>query len=137
MLLEDDVVDAVVAFMAARGWEIQSTAHASQHGDDIDALKDGQRLLVEAKGAGSSKASTRRYGQPFTGNQVGSHIGVAVVRALRWVSGGVARPALAFPDNRHHRDRVDAIAPALAQLGVGIFWVSDDREVSLQAPWGL
>jgi hypothetical protein len=92
---------------------------------------------VEAKGAGSSKATTKRYGQLFTGNQVGSHIGVAVVRALRWASSGIAYPTVAFPDNRHHRDRVDAIAPALAQLRIGIFWVSDDHEVTLQAPWDL
>lgn len=137
MLHEDDVVDAVVSFIIARGWMIQSTAHADELGDDIDALKDGQRLLVEAKGAGSSKAITNRYGQLFTGNQVGSHIGVAVVRALRWASSGIAHPALAFPDNRHHRDRVEAIAPALERLGIGIFWVSEDHEVILQAPWSL
>lgn len=126
-----------MAFIVARGWTIQSTAHANELGDDIDALKDGQRLLVEAKGAGSSKATTKRYGQLFTGNQVGSHIGVAVVRALRWVSSGIAYPALALPDNRHHRDRVNAIAPALAQVRIGIFWVSDNHEVTLQAPWDL
>ena len=126
-----------MAFIVAKGWTIQSTAHANEHGDDIDALKDGQRLLVEAKGAGSSKATTNRYGQIFTANQVGSHIGVAVVRALRWVSRGIDYPTLAFPDNRHHRDRVDTIAPALAQLRIGVFWVSDNHEVTLQAPWGL
>lgn len=137
MLHEDDVVDAVVSLIMAKGWTIQSTAHADELGDDIDALKDGQRLLVEAKGAGSSKVVTKRYGQLFTGNQVGSHIGVAVVRALRWASSGIAYPALAFPDNRHHRDRIEAIAPALERLGIGIFWVSEDHEVTLQAPWSL
>jgi hypothetical protein len=92
---------------------------------------------VEAKGAGSSKATTKRYGQLFTGNQVGSHIGVAAVRALRRVSSGIDYPTLVFPDNRHHRDRVNAISPALAQLRIGIFWVSDNHEVKLQAPWDL
>lgn len=137
MLHEDDVVDAVVSLIMAKGWTIHSTAHADELGDDIDALKDGQRLLVEAKGAGSSKVVTKRYGQLFTGNQVGSHIGVAVVRALRGASSGIAYPALAFPDNRHHRDRIEAIAPALERLGIGIFWVSEDHEVTLQAPWSL
>lgn len=99
MLLEDEVVDAVVAFIVAKGWTIKSTAHANELGDDIDALKDGKRLLVEAKGEGSSKATTKRYGQLFTGNQVGSHIAVAVVRVLRWASSGIAYPALAFPEN--------------------------------------
>jgi hypothetical protein len=137
MLLEDDVVDAVAAFIVARGWTIQSTAHANELGDDIDALRNGKRLLVEAKGAGSSKAASKRYGLAFTGNQVSSHVGVAVVRALRWASSGVAYPALAFPDNRHHRDRVDAIASALAQLGIGVFWVSEEHDVTLESPWDL
>jgi hypothetical protein len=44
---------------------------------------------------------------------------------------------LAFPDNRHHRDHVDAIAPALAQLPIGICWVPADHEVTLQAPWDI
>ena len=103
----------------------------------IVAVKGDERLLVEAKGAGSSKATTKRYGEHFTGNQVGSHIGVAVVRALRWASNGNARPSLAFPDNPHHRARVDAIAPALAHVGIGLFWVSEDRQVEVQAPWVL
>lgn len=137
MLLEDNVVDAVAELLRAHGWTIQATAHATEWGNDIDAVKDGARLLVEAKGAGSSKATTKRFGQSFTGNQVGSHIGVAVVRALRWVSSGIAYPSLAFPDNQHHRDRVTAIAPALARLGIGVFWVSEELEVTLEAPWSI
>lgn len=137
VLLEDDVVDAVVAFLGSKGWVIESTAHAHERGDDIVAFKGDERLLVEAKGAGSSKVTTRRYGEHFTGNQVASHIGVAVVRALRWASNGNERPALAFPDNPHHRSRVKDIAPALAHVGVGIFWVAEDRQVELQAPWVL
>lgn len=137
MLLEDDVVDAVARFVACHGWRVESVAHAHERGDDVVATKDGQKLLVEAKGAGSSKVGTKRFGQPFTGNQVGSHVGVAVVRALRWVSGGSSRAALAFPDNAHHSAQVDAIAPALAELEIGVFWVSETHAVRLQAPWGL
>lgn len=137
MLLEDDVVDAVVEFVVSHGWTVESTAHAHQRGDDVVASKGSLRLLVEAKGAGSSKAGSKRYGQPFTRNQVGSHVGVAVVRALRWASMGGAYPALALPDNPHHRTLVDGIAPALAELGIGLFWVSDGHQVELQAPWDL
>lgn len=101
------------------------------------AAKGGVRLLVEAKGEGSSKAGTTRYGQPFSGNQVGSHVGVAVVRALRWASLGAARPALAFPDNPHHRGQVDPIVPALDRVGIGVFWVSANHQVRLASPWRL
>jgi hypothetical protein len=50
MLLEDEAVDAVVAFVVARVWTIKSTTHANRSSDDIDVLKDGQRRLVEATG---------------------------------------------------------------------------------------
>jgi hypothetical protein len=137
MLLEDDVVDAVVDSLSKHGWTIESVAHAHERGDDIVAAKRGVLLLVEAKGAGSSKPGTKRYGQPFTGNQVGSHVGVAVVRALRWASLGEVRPALACPDNPHHRGQVDPIALALEKVGIGVFWVTEDRHVQLNAPWNL
>lgn len=137
MLLEDDVVDAVAGLLRQQGWTIESVAYAHQRGDDIVATKDGVRLLVEAKGEGSSKALSKRYGKPFTGNQVGSHVGVAVVRALRWASLGEARAALAFPDNPHHRRQVDPIAPALEQVGIGVFWVTAERYVQLASPWTL
>ncbi len=137
MLYEDDVVDAVCGLLRQHGWAIESVAHAHERGDDIAAAKGGMRLLVEAKGEGSSREGSRRYGQPFTGNQVGSHVGVAVVRALKWASLGGVRSAVAFPDNAHHRAQVDAITPALHEIGVGVFWVDADRTVRLTAPWSL
>lgn len=137
MLLEDDVVNAVADLLRRNGWTIESVAHAHERGDDIVAVRDGARLLVEAKGAGSSKVGTKRYGLPFTGNQVGSHVGVAVVRALRWAALGDVRPALAFPDNPHHRRCVDPIAPSLEKVGIGVFWVTDEGQVELSSPWRL
>lgn len=135
--MEDDVVNAVVELLEKRGWTIESVAYAHERGDDIVAAKGGVRLRVEVKGAGSSKSGTKRYGLPFTGNQVGSHVGVAVVRALRWASGGDYRAALAFPDNTHHRAQVDAITPALAKVGIGVFWVTEGMQVTLNSPWNL
>lgn len=130
-------MDAVCGLLRQHGWTIESVAHAHERGDDIAAAKGGMRLLVEAKGEGSSKEGTRRYGQPFTGDQVGSHVGVAVVRALKWASLGGVRAALALPDNQDHRAKVDAITPALHRIGVGIFWVDSERTVQLTSPWSL
>lgn len=137
MLMEDDVVDAVAELLREHDWTIESVAHAHERGDDIVAAKGGVRLRVEAKGAGSSKRGTKRYGLSFTGNQVGSHVGVAVVRALRWASAGEVQPALAFPDNEHHRGQVGPISPSLEKVGIGVFWVSEDGRARLTAPWDL
>lgn len=139
MLTEDDVVDAVCRQLERDGWGIESRALAVQHGDDIVAVKAGCRLIVEAKGEGSSKPGTRRFGQTFTRNQVKSHVAVAVavLRALSVVSRGDARAAVAFPDNQHHREVAGAAAPALARADVGLFWVADDGRVSADVPWPM
>ncbi len=135
MLYEDDVVDAVCAHLKADGWQIESVAHAHQHGDDIVAVRGDERLVVEAKGAGSSKEGTRRFGQPFNGGQVKTHVGVAVLRALGVASEGAAFAAVALPDNEHHRRIAGRAAPALTKAGVGIFWVDETHHVTAQLPW--
>lgn len=132
MLYEDDVVNAVVAHLRAEGWQIESMALAIQHGDDIVATRSGERLVVEAKGEGSSMAHTARYGQSFTGNQVSTHVGVAVLRSLRVVSEGTSTAAIAFPDNSAHRRQVDRVAVALAKVGVIVYWVAQDGSVTVQ-----
>ena len=55
MLYEDDLVAAVVAHLLVEGWMIENTAIATQHGDDIVATRDSQRLVVEG-----AKAAQRR-----------------------------------------------------------------------------
>jgi hypothetical protein len=129
LLYEDDVVRATMRFLETKGWTIESHALAHQHGDDIVATCGDERLVIEAKGAGSSKQGTRRFGQAFTRGQVGSHVSVAVNRALRvWSSRG-ASAGLAFPDNPHHREWVSPIQPALTELRITLFWVGSDGQV--------
>jgi hypothetical protein len=101
------------------------------------AVRGDERLVVEAKGAGSSKEGTRRFGQPFDVGQVKSHVGVAVLRALGVASDGRALSAVAFPDNEHHRRVAGKAARALARAGVGIFWVDDDHRVTADLPWSV
>jgi hypothetical protein len=130
MLSEDQVVDAVCDNLRADGWKIVSIAHATEHGDDVVAERDGQRLIVEAKGEGSSKEGTRRFGQSFNRGQVRTHVAVAVLRALGVVSEGKAWAGVAFPDNRNHREIVGKAARALAGAGVGVYWVDPSGVVT-------
>lgn len=100
MLTENAVIDAVCKHLAADGWQITSRATTYQRGPDIVAIRDGISLEVEAKGAGSSKRYTARYGMPFTSAQVKVHVGEAVLKAMHVVATGQARAAIAFPG--HH-----------------------------------
>lgn len=132
MLYEDDVVGAVVAHLRSEGWEIESTSLATQHGDDIVATRGDDRLLVEAKGEGSSKTHTKRYGSPFTNQQASVHVAVAVLRSLRVVAKGTGLAAIALPEVESHTREIERIAPALQQLGVQVFWVNRDLQVRAQ-----
>ncbi len=128
-LTEDEVIDAVIGFLEREGWQIKSRATAQQRGFDIEAVRNTESLIVEAKGAGSSKDHTRRYGLEFSKNQVFDHVAKAILKALRVVAGSRTRAAVAFPDNTNHREEVEKVRAPLMALGIEIFWVSTDGTV--------
>ncbi|MGM1028266.1 MAG: hypothetical protein ACQEWM_00165 [Actinomycetota bacterium] len=115
--------------LQAEGWTIVTHALSHQRGDDIVATRGSERLIVEAKGEGSSKSTTARYGKAFNRNQVRTHVSVAVVRAMGVVSARVDRAGVALPDSEPHRTEVDRLANALRTLGIQVFWVASDRSV--------
>lgn len=130
MIFEDDVVEAVATHLRTDGWTVVSVALATQHGDDIVAVRGDERLVVEAKGQGSSKPHTSRFGQPFNRRQAATHVGVAILRALRVVSDGTSSAAIALPYDELHLREVERVAPALSRLGVRVYWVDQAGEVS-------
>lgn len=133
MLTENDVIEAVCRELSERGWRTRSTATTQQRGDDIVADRGRDTLLVEAKGATSSKEGTARFGVEFNRGQVRTHVGVAILRALRVTSAGVAHAGVAFPDNAAHRREVGAVTTALEKLGIVVFWVCPDRRVTVES----
>jgi hypothetical protein len=137
MLTEDRVVDAVCRKLVDHGYAIAQRASAVQHGFDIVAQKDGRDLVIEAKGAGSSKSGTARYGMEFNSGQVFDHVAKAVLKAMRIVSAGTARAGVALPDNQAHRREVEQVARALQAAEVAVFWVNDRDEVRVDAPWEI
>ncbi len=129
MIYESLVVEKVCEYLIALGWTISSSCGPTEKGDDIVAIRDGQELRIEAKGAGSERPTSARHGQPFTRNQVKSHVAVAFYRAARMRTDEVA-VGMAFPDNEHHREMVSTIADSVQHLGITVFWVSDSGAVS-------
>lgn len=95
-----------------------------------------ERLVIEAKGAGSSKPGTARYGKAFNRGQVFDHVAKAILKALRVASVGNARAGVALPDNADHRREIDLVRPALHRAGIVVFWVADDRTATIDAPGG-
>ncbi len=131
MLTENDVVQATARFLEGKGFSIDQVRSTTQTGIDLVAHKGGRRLLVEAKGATSSKPETRRYGLPFNRNQVLSHVSRAYYTASKAIARGAPgeEAALALPDTRDHREVVGQVAAVLERIGLTVFWVSEDTSV--------
>jgi hypothetical protein len=129
VLYEDDVVDAVCVHLQASGWIIQSFARAHQRGDDIVATRDARTLRVEAKGGGSSKPGTKRFGKQFSLGQCGISASQATFRALGVVSAG-DEGAVAFPDTADYRRVLGPVLPALARAHITVYMVAEDHSVT-------
>ena len=135
MLTENDVVQAVAAYLTQNGYRIESALSTDERGIDIVAinLKTERRLLVEAKGGTSSKAHTARFGNPFNSGQALSHVSRAFYTAATLRQKYVANHdeiALAFPEDSNHRALVDNISTALQALNIIVFFVGEDRSVT-------
>jgi len=136
IITEDEVVDAVIGFLKPKGWKIESRATVRQHGYDIVAVRNATRLIIEAKGAGSSQPHTARYGQEFERKQVFDHVAKAILKALQVVAVGETRAAVAFPDNSNHRKEVEKVHAVLGAVGIDVVWVSTDGRVTCDASFG-
>lgn len=135
MLNENDVVNAVCEWLVQNGYQVDGRSYTAQHGVDIVARKstgDAHELLIEAKGATSSKEGTARFGQPFTDSQQLDHVAKALFECLRVYSqtgsrsGVIRRPGIALAETRRHLSLIEGVWPALKNLGIVVFWVKPD-----------
>jgi hypothetical protein len=129
MLTENDVVDAVPKHLANDGWVVRQTRTTSQTGIDILAEKNAESLAIEAKGGGSARVGSARYGKEFTANQKRTHVAVALLTAAQVLSDGKHRAALALPEDTEHSRLIARILPTLRKLGIQVYFVRDDRTV--------
>lgn len=128
VLVEGFVVQSVAEHLRAEGWEVTTVAHTAARGDDLSAVRGGRRLRVEAKGAGSSREGTRRYGSSFTASQVTTSVGLATWKAVHVAAQG-DEAGVAFPDNAEFHRQVDPVIDVLDRVPVTVFWVSEDGSV--------
>ena len=84
MITENQVCDSVAAYLKAKGYKVEQCLTTIQCGVDIVAKSpNGKLCYIEAKGGTSSKAHTKKYGKPFSRGQAGTHISVAILKALQ------------------------------------------------------
>jgi hypothetical protein len=140
MLLERDVVKAVSGKLRSRGY-ITHELDTPRHGDDIIAERMAitRKLYIEAKGATSSRKSSKRFGKPFNKAQVRTHVAMAFYKAAEALSRKdeniEVRAGIALPDNSDHRDAVQKIISILHRLDIAIFWVRENGRVYIDSTW--
>jgi hypothetical protein len=117
-ITEDEVKEAVRAFLARRGFDV-TVAWGRVRGIDIDARHaDGRRYVIEAKAeVGTNGAQQVNY---FLGM-----LGELVQR----MDDAQASYGIAMPANRQYRGLVDRL-PALAKerMRLSVFWVSREGD---------
>ncbi|ELC8401459.1 hypothetical protein QYB42_001552 [Clostridium perfringens] len=122
MLTENDVVDCVVSYLKSKEFIIDSMCNTMQKGIDIVANKNGKKILVEAKGATTSK-DTNRKGKAFSRNQINSHISRAVFKALQMKEEQEnAIIAIALPYTKNHLKIIKTVKKQLNLLDIIVIW---------------
>lgn len=108
------------------GWHITRVADTTsrEHGVDVDANRDGTRLLVEVKGYPSP---ARPQQAPIQARTYFS--GVILSGVLLRAEHPDARVVLALPEMATFRNLTDRTAPTLAGVGIEIWLVSENGDV--------
>lgn len=130
---ENAVIAAACEDLESRGYEIEQRLHTTQRGVDVIArAPDGTRLFIEAKGATSSRQTSRNYGKPYGSAEVRINVAEAFYTAAALAGerrDGVAS-AVAFQDDALHRRYVEPLLPACAALGIEVLWVEPSDGVA-------
>lgn len=139
VLTENDVIDAVRAYLEARSWEIARPVRATDRGPDIAARHpSGEAIVVEAKRPASADPRSARFGSPFDSVKARAHVaGAFCTAAAACVPTTECRSAIALPADDLHRRFLTPVAAALRALSIGVFWVAGTEHVEFEAEWSV
>ncbi|MDW1578876.1 hypothetical protein R7M92_24240 [Vibrio sp. Vb2880] len=129
MLTENRIVDLVCDQLELDGFTVSQKLDTTQTGIDIVAVSEtGKKYFVEAKGATSSKESTKRYGQEFNKSQVKTHIGMALVAAFKVREDNPDHESIiALPNNLSHKELIESMATPIRLSGIKVWLVDEER----------
>ncbi|WP_343081443.1 hypothetical protein [Ostreiculturibacter nitratireducens] len=116
-LSEDEIKKLLAVWLANAGWEAH-IAWGKTAGIDIDARRDGERWIIEAKGPGSRPPMRVNYFLAVLGE------------TLQRMNDEAAAYSIAFPDMKQFRGLWDRL-PTLAKqrTGISALFISSDGTV--------
>ena len=132
---ENAVIAGLCGYLEGSGYEVQQRLHTTQQGIDVIARHrdTGQAIVVEAKGATSSREGSARFGKGFTTTQVFDRVAKGVFTTLelraQFPDRSQTDVALAVPDSAEFRKYLGRVKEQLHAAGLWIFLVSEDLTV--------
>ncbi len=131
-LTEDKIVVFLKNYLESTGWFIGDNFRLGhKHGLDIKATKNGQTLVVEAKGAKASDNAHNKKRKQFDSGQIKVHFGKAIVKMLEEkLKDPKATLAIAHPDDSDIRKHIGELTPFLKDLGIKHYWVDEKGNVT-------
>lgn len=123
-LTEDEVVAILSKELENDGWTIISQCFGQSKGNDIEATKNGETLIIEAKGAKSNDYSPTKKREFFNSVQIKSHFGRAIVKIMSDIEKNPNyKYAIAHPDDELIKKTIGKIIPQLEKLTIKHYWV--------------
>lgn len=133
MLTENEIIRLVILELKSHDFELISKCNTNQTGIDILLKKNNYILLIEAKGATSSKKGTPRYGLPFDSGQALTHTSAAIYKAIDLITRHQGNDnyivGIALPLEKNTVKHVEKVKYVLTKLGIIIFWVNDEKVI--------
>lgn len=134
MLNENQIVDIVCNYLSKSGYEIERSSTTYDKGYDIVASNTkGVKLIIEAKGATSSKSSSNRFNKEFDRKQVVNHVSRALYSTVKVINKYPDyEVGIALPHNEFHIKAIKDIQNVIDLLKIKVFWVTENRDVILE-----
>jgi len=135
---EGNIVKRVVSHLVQEGWHITNTANtfSRETGVDIEALRNGTRLLIEVKGypsvfytQGENKGRIKKTTPPTQARHWFAEVLFSAI--LRQTAHPSALVAIALPDNKCYASLAVRATVALKKLDITLYWVTESGEVRI------
>jgi len=125
---EDKTVNVLMEHLKKKHWRIKDFCTGHKRGTDIVAENKCTKMHIEVKGARGSKDSHVTTRKHFSGGQIKTHFGVAIVKALSLkLANPTDRIVIAHPDDSDIRNAIGSMTSLLKDIGIEHFWVNENE----------
>lgn len=123
-IIEDDVKKAMEAWLKTQGYSDVKAQLGTRQGADVEGVHptSGKRLVIECKGeANSGDQHSRSW----------TNVASAFLTSLNETEDikNSNDVAVAFPDTKEYRGRMNLLQAFCKRQGISVFWVAEDGQV--------